>query len=119
MIKKYNLNPDSNLSLALQVKEVLLRKKTEDENIKVKIDKQKYLKLCLENWQSLKSNGYIMEEAKAIILGSKNIDEPRIEDKEELVEQKIDRNCGFCLHKHSDKSPHKCTDENCLCGIRG
>lgn len=88
-------------------------------DIDVKIKNQQYLKLCLANWQSLKSSGHIYEEIKAIITGEKKYEAPTLQDKKELAEPKANRDCHFCHHQHSDEPPHKCLNENCLCGIRG
>jgi len=82
-----------------------------DESIEQKIKKQTYLKLCLQNWEGLKRNGTIFEEAKAIIIGQKELAEPSMEFREK------NRDCGFCHHTHSENYPHSCP--NCNCGIRG
>jgi len=95
------------------------------EDYKIKLDRQKYLKLCKENWDSFKKSGFIYEEAKAIILGDKDLQEPTIENVVETISDStnkspdgVDRNC-MCGHVHVDTIPHVCSNKDCLCGIRG
>lgn len=111
---KLKLDRMSSLSLALQIKNYLLQS-NDNEPIDEKIKKQQYLKLCLQNWQSLKSSGHIMEEAKAIILGHQELTEPRL-NQLFLVQ---DNYCNSCKHYHARTKPKVCKLLDCNCGIRG
>ena len=120
--KKYNLDPNSNLSLAVQIKNWLLsEEKTED--YKLRIDRQKFLKLVAENWQLYKSSGLIFEEAKAIILGEKEPLEPTLQDLKPFAESTkgLDQfnGCFTCTHQHTSSEPKVCREIGCNCGIRG
>ena len=95
-------------------------------SLKSRIEYQKYLKLCLENWETLKSKGHIFEEAKAIITGQQMLTAPTLET---VIAQPIPENksagldeigfCSTCGHLHYGTEPRKCKDPNCLCGVRG
>ena len=122
IIKKYNLDPNSNLSLAVKIKNYLLKEeKTED--YKLRIDRQKFLKLVAENWQLYKSSGLIFEEAKAIILGEKEPLEPTLQDLKPFAESTkgLDQfnSCFTCKHQHASSKPKVCREIGCNCGIRG
>ena len=138
IIKKLLKFPPDLTPTAKDIKNFLLSEKTDDkkEHLKYKIDRQKYLKLCLENWLAMKSSGHIMEEAKAILTGEKEIEEPTIKklkdfegmskiQKEQLeitekIESSFDENnyCDFCKHTHATTEPQVCTNIDCKCGIR-
>ena len=87
-----------------------------------KIKEQQYLKLCLQNWKSLKESE-TFDNPLAIITGKKSFDAPKIT---ELVEPKPDEPafegfnemgyCGSCKHLHNQQD-NKCT--KCNCGVRG
>lgn len=111
IIKKYQLSSDE--KLGLQLKKAILIEKIEDP-IKEKIQYQMYLKLCLQNWRLLKESGSIFEEAKAIIQGKKELEEPRIDFHK--LEGIL---CTFCHHAHASTDPKVCTNLNCNCGVRG
>lgn len=91
-----------------------------------KIKEQKYLQLCLQNWKGLKENGTIFEEAKAIILGQKQLNAPSMQPllegvapaphPEGLTELSY---CHSCQHYHFGDAPRKCKTDGCNCGVRG
>jgi len=104
----------------IQNKEISL----ETTPIKEKTEYQKFLKLCLENWELLKNSGHIYEEAKAIIIGEAELKVPTLQDKKEFAEENqkgLDQfnGCFTCKHQHSSIKPKVCTDLHCTCGIRG
>jgi len=110
IIKKYKLNTE--LKYGIQLKQILLTEK-KDEPIDDKIKRQLFLKHCLQNWKLLKESGHIFEEAKAIMLGKKEIEEPTLN-----FHKLQGQMCTFCNHNHSLTPPHVCTNLNCNCGIR-
>ena len=102
----------------------------ENESLDTKIKRQKFLKLCMENWQSMKKT-HIAEEAQDIILGIKEIEEPQVtnvfEPRPQLTIQEMDNQfakdpyCQRCKHNH-EKNPtgdgYMCSSTYCLCGLR-
>ena len=97
---------------------------TTEKELDLKYKKLRNNKMSLEMIKLVKDTGKSRnwDETKKIITAEKEVEPPKLIDNEnnpELEEQKIDRNCSFCKHKHSDEPPHKCTDENCNCGVRG
>ncbi len=108
--KLLNFPPDL-IPTAKDIKNFLLITKTDD--FKEKMNRQLYLKICLENWKKLKESGHIFEEAKAIIVGAKELEEPRL-DFHNLEGQA----CSFCHHPHAVTEPRVCTDIHCICGVR-
>ncbi len=106
-----------------KIKNFLLREESVDEiSIDDKIKRQQLLKLQLQNWKELKSNGLIMEEAKAILLEKQEMKEPTLEDNSDL---KHDGGlngysfCSFCHHEHAGTEPRVCKKVDCNCGVRG
>ena len=91
-----------------------------------KIKEQQYLKLCLQNWKSLKESDETFDDAKQIITGKKTFQAPKFT---ELIETKPDEPifdginelgyCGTCKHLHKSDSPRTCQDAKCNCGVRG
>lgn len=94
------------------------------DDIENKIKYQKYLKLCLENWDTLKKRGNIFEEAKAILLEQKQLEAPSVSTlltKNPNEERGLDQfgGCFTCHHKHAKTEPRVCTGLSCNCGVRG
>lgn len=95
------------------------------DDIESKIKYQKYLKLCLENWNTLKHNGNLFEEAKLIITEQKNLEAPSLNL---LTSKNINTGnggldevgyCNGCNHLHYGDEPRRCKNANCNCGVRG
>ena len=94
-----------------------------------KIKKQRYLKLCLENW-SLMKHTHIAEEAQEIILGIKDIEEPSVNQvfkSESMALTQTQPKTGFhsdssmcydCGHPHHTEEPQTCGRFGCYCGTR-
>ncbi len=104
--------------------ELVEKQQSTKDEIDAKIKEQTYLKLCLQNWQLLKANGNIFEEAKAIITGQKELDAPTMQpllDNNEPTENGFDQfySCFTCKHTHAKSVPHVCTLLTCNCGVRG
>ena len=91
-------------------------------SLKSRIEYQKYLKLCLENWELLKNKGHIFEEAKAIITQELELVAPSTD---QIFQQKTEKGldqfgtCSVCHHKHVKSEPRVCTELHCNCGVRG
>lgn len=92
------------------------------DDLTEKIKQQTHLKLCLQNWQSLKANGTIFEDAKAIITMQKELETPTMMpllDKQPTKMLIHDYFCEDCKHYHARSEPHVCTLLTCNCGVRG
>ena len=120
-VQSHMANVENNSKFLNELLEKYFKGKlVEGSDIDIKIKKQQYLKLCLQNWKELKSHSNF-EDAKKILLNQKEIDEPEIKELENLEDTEqntVDRNC-MCGHVHVDTVPHVCSEPSCNCGIRG
>lgn len=110
-----------------QIKNLILdflTKGIQKDNIDEKIKRQKLLKLTLENWNLLKLNGTIFEDAKQIVLLEKGLEEPELKFNEKGTSQEFAKGldekffCVVCNHEHFGIGTIK-NCKTCNCGIRG
>ncbi len=84
----------------------------------------KNLKLKLDIWKDLKSEGFTLEKAYNIFKGHNVPELPTIEKLQESFNKQESQSfdpSGFCLvctHRHTDTEPRICTDLHCNCGVR-
>ena len=123
--EKLEMTSDEKLTNKI-IKTALISQQTEP-TLKSKIEYQKYLKLCLENWNLIKSTR-TQKDAQEIILGIKELESPQLQNQfsnspvfEKTQAEGLNEMgyCGDCLHFHYGDSPRKCKQSFCNCGVRG